>query len=205
MKADKQSSKTPEKDKSQKRGISRRGFLKGAGLTTASTALLHTGVLGFDKSPPVEVDKTLGPDAVPVILNVNGRQRKVNAEPRTTLAEALREHLQLTGTKIGCDRGSCSACTVWLDGEPVNSCLTLVLDVGDKAVTTVEGLATNGELHPVQEAFIKHDAQPMRVLHAGYDHERRPFTQDKSQPHPEPGKTRSPWQSVSLRHTPPCI
>lgn len=151
---------TSEKPKDEKRlkGISRRGFLKGAGLTTAGTAMASTGVLGFNKSPAALADKTIGPDAMTISLKVNGHLRKISVEPRTTLADALRNHLQLTGTKVVCDRGSCSACTVWVDGEPVNSCLTLAFDVGDKEVTTVEGLVKNGELHPVQQSFIDHDA-----------------------------------------------
>ena len=151
---------TTRKSEEERRskGISRRGFLKGAGLTTAGTAMVSTGVLGFDRSQAVLADKTLGPDAMTISLKVNGHLRKLNVEPRTTLAEALRYHLQLTGTKVVCDRGSCSACTVWVDGEPVNSCMTLAFDVGEKEVTTVEGLAKNGELHPVQQSFIDHDA-----------------------------------------------
>ncbi len=91
-------------------------------------------------------------------MMVNGKLRKLNIEPRITLADALRIELQLTGTKVGCDRGSCSACTVWLDGVPTLSCMTLAIEVGDKEVTTIEGIANNGDLHPVQEAFIEHDA-----------------------------------------------
>lgn len=146
-----------EEPQEKKHGISRRGFLKGAGLTTAGTVLVSSGVMGFDGSSP-DVDNTLGPDAITVSVKINGRVRKINAEPRATLSHALRDHLQLTGTKVVCDRGSCSACTVWLDGEPVNSCMTLLLDVGDREVTTIEGLAKGDELHPVQEAFIEHDA-----------------------------------------------
>ena len=137
--------------------ISRRGFLKGAGLTTAGTVVATSGVLGF-KVPEKMAKEPVGPGPVTIGLKVNGRTRKVSIEPRATLSHVLRDHLELTGTKVVCDRGSCSACTVWLDGEPVNSCLTLAMDVGDKEVTTVEGLAMNGELHPVQEAFIEHDA-----------------------------------------------
>ena len=92
-------------------------------------------------------------------LNINGASRRMTIEPRTTLAEALRFELGLTGTKVVCDRGSCSACTVWLDGTPVCSCMTLAVDVGMRAVTTIEGLAPDDErLHPVQEAFIEYDA-----------------------------------------------
>ena len=161
MNTDKSKSKTPlpskELPEQSKKGISRRGFLKGAGLTTAGTVLVSSGVMGFDGSTAV-VDNTLGPDAVTVSIKINGKVRKINAEPRATLAHALRDHLQLTGTKVVCDRGSCSACTVWLDGEPVNSCMMLLLDVGESEVTTIEGLANGNELHPLQQAFIEHDA-----------------------------------------------
>lgn len=144
-------------EKQQKQGISRRGFLKGAGLTTAGTVMLQTGLLGKASDIKEEI-KTLGPDAVILKLSVNGRMHTVQAEPRTTLASVLRDHLELTGTKIVCNRGSCSACTVWLDGIPVNSCMTLAIDVGDREITTIEGLAKDGKLLPLQQAFIDHDA-----------------------------------------------
>jgi carbon-monoxide dehydrogenase small subunit/xanthine dehydrogenase YagT iron-sulfur-binding subunit len=89
---------------------------------------------------------------------VNGEPRPVWLDPATTLVEVLRDQLALTGTKVGCDRGACSACTVWIDGEPMLSCMTLALDLRDKHITTIEGLARAGELHPVQQAFIEHDA-----------------------------------------------
>jgi aerobic-type carbon monoxide dehydrogenase small subunit (CoxS/CutS family) len=147
-----------DKSKKQKKGISRRGFLKGAGVTTAGTVIASSGLIPLSVPKPIEMDKTKGPDAVAVNITVNDRSYKVHAEPRTSLAEVLREHLQLTGTKIGCDRGSCSACTVWLDEVPVNSCMTMILDVGERKVTTIEGLADETKLHPVQQAFIDHDA-----------------------------------------------
>lgn len=159
MKEDTRDAAKADKNGTSKSGISRRGFLRGAGLTTASTVLVNTGLMsgnttfGFDNR-----GETLGPDAVPVTLKINGHSRTVSAEPRATLAHVLRDHLQLTGTKVVCDRGSCSACTVWLAGKPVNSCMVLVMDVGDKEVTTIEGLANGGELHPLQQAFMDHDA-----------------------------------------------
>ena len=140
-------------------GISRRGFLKGAGLTAAGTALLD-GVQAFGR----ETSKTatgvteLGPGPSPVKLNVNGKEHAIEVEPRTTLAEALRINLGMTGTKVICDRGSCSGCTVWLDKVPVNSCMTLAIDAIGHHVTTIEGLSPNGTLHPIQAAFVKHDA-----------------------------------------------
>jgi carbon-monoxide dehydrogenase small subunit len=87
------------------------------------------------------------------MLEVNGRSREIAIEPATTLLEALRDHLGLTGTKRGCDMGDCGACTVLIDGRPRLSCLTLALSVQSKAITTVEGLESRGSLHPIQDAF----------------------------------------------------
>src|SRR5215831_9063434 len=100
----------------------------------------------------------LGPGPVLLSLSVNDREATVLVDPATTLVQVIRDQLGLTGTKIGCDRGACSACTVWLDGEPVASCMTFVLDAVDKQVTTIEGLAQGDRLHPVQAAFVEHDA-----------------------------------------------
>ena len=100
----------------------------------------------------------VGPDAVSITLQVNGETKTLRAEPRMTLAEALRGPLGLTGTKIACNRGACSACTVWLNGTPVCACMILAIDVGERRVTTIEGLSQGNTLHPVQQAFIDHDA-----------------------------------------------
>jgi xanthine dehydrogenase YagT iron-sulfur-binding subunit len=91
-------------------------------------------------------------------LTVNGEPRVVHVEPRVSLLDALREHLDLTGAKKGCDQGTCGACTVWVDGRRVLACLTLAATCEGHEVTTIEGLSTNGELHPMQRAFIDHDA-----------------------------------------------
>jgi xanthine dehydrogenase YagT iron-sulfur-binding subunit len=97
------------------------------------------------------------PAPLAVMLRVNGTEQRLTLDPRTTLLDALREHLQLTGTKKGCDHGQCGACTVMVDGRRINSCLTLaVMHEGD-AVTTIEGLGTPENLHPMQAAFIEHD------------------------------------------------
>ncbi|GIF63474.1 aldehyde dehydrogenase iron-sulfur subunit [Asanoa ishikariensis] len=92
-----------------------------------------------------------------VVLRVNGEDRVVNLDNRSTLLDALREHLRLTGTKKGCDHGQCGACTVLVDGERANSCLLLAVAAEGREVTTVEGLADEDELHPLQRAFIAHD------------------------------------------------
>jgi len=119
------------------------------------SAVAAGGAIGFaldlaraDEAPP----------ATPLSLHVNGREHKVNLDPRVTLLDALREQLHLTGTKKGCDHGQCGACTVLIDGRRVYSCLTLAVAAAGAKVTTIEGLAEGDRLHPVQEAFIKHDA-----------------------------------------------
>jgi xanthine dehydrogenase YagT iron-sulfur-binding subunit len=93
-----------------------------------------------------------------VELTVNGETHVLELEPRVSLLDALREHLRLTGTKKGCDQGTCGACTVWVDGRRVLACLTLAFACEGREVTTIEGLAADGELHPMQQAFIEHDA-----------------------------------------------
>jgi aerobic-type carbon monoxide dehydrogenase small subunit (CoxS/CutS family) len=140
-------------------GLSRRWFLKGAGVSAAAAALVDTRLAeAAEQAAAADKEKVFGPGPVGVTLNVNGADKKVTVEPCTTLAEALRTDLDLTGTKVVCDRGACSACTVFLDGTPVCSCMTLAVDVGSRKVTTIEGLAKGDTLHPVQEAFIEHDA-----------------------------------------------
>ena len=102
--------------------------------------------------------KVFASEPIALSLVVNGAPRTIVADPATTLVEVLRDQLGLTGTKIGCDRGACSACSVWVDGQVLASCMTLAFDVRDAKITTVEGLARDGQLHPVQKAFIEHDA-----------------------------------------------
>ena len=115
-------------------------------LSAAARAAVSTAVLSAS-----------GPGPIPVTLNVNGESHALRIEPRVTLLDALRERLQLTGTKKGCDQGTCGACTVLVDGRRINSCLTLAVMAQGKAITTVEGLAHGDQLHPVQAAFLAHD------------------------------------------------
>jgi xanthine dehydrogenase YagT iron-sulfur-binding subunit len=98
------------------------------------------------------------PAKISVVLNINGKEMPLKVAPWTTLLDALRDHLDLTGTKKGCDHGQCGACTVLVDGRRINSCLTLAVMKDGAKITTIEGLATNGALHAVQQAFIEHDA-----------------------------------------------
>ena len=113
--------------------LSRRAFLKGSGVGAATTVMLDKTLPGFlDSEVQAAEQKTVGPGAAAITLIVNGISRTLTVAPHTTLAEALRDKLDLTGTKIGCDRGACSACTVWLDGAPVASCMMLAIDVGSR-------------------------------------------------------------------------
>jgi xanthine dehydrogenase YagT iron-sulfur-binding subunit len=125
-------------------------------LGTAAAALCFTGlpVVAQESGRP---DAETAPGLVTVELQVNGQPYVLSLDPRTTLLDALREHLALTGSKKGCDHGQCGACTVLLDGRRINSCLTLAVMHDGQAVTTIEGLSDSGTLHPMQAAFIEHD------------------------------------------------
>jgi xanthine dehydrogenase YagT iron-sulfur-binding subunit len=146
-------------DSEQRRAaMSRRSFLRATGIAAAGTAVVEEAMMGLAGSSARAEPAVAGPGEVSMTLDVNGIARVVAVEPRVTLADVLRGPLGLTGTKIGCDRGACSACTVWIDGAPVASCMMLAIDVAARKVTTIEGLARGDDLHPVQSAFIAHDA-----------------------------------------------
>ncbi|QEC77203.1 (2Fe-2S)-binding protein [Mucilaginibacter ginsenosidivorax] len=134
---------------------SRRNFLKQSTLLTAVALTPATAI----KAAASHVDEQIAAvfEKMPLKMQVNGRQQNLSVEPRSTLLDILREQLDLTGTKKGCDHGQCGACTVHVDGHRVNSCLTLGIMMNGKKITTIEGLANGDKLHPMQEAFIKHD------------------------------------------------
>jgi xanthine dehydrogenase YagT iron-sulfur-binding subunit len=133
----------------------RRHFIKKSSLLTAIA--LTPGVVV--KAADEQWDEKLAGifEKVPVSLEINGAKHALSIEPRVILLDLLREQLDLTGTKKGCDHGQCGACTVHIDGHRVNSCLTLAVMTNDKKITTIEGLAKGNQLHPMQEAFLKHD------------------------------------------------
>jgi aerobic-type carbon monoxide dehydrogenase small subunit (CoxS/CutS family) len=136
--------------------LSRREFLAGTGALVVATAVAPVEAQQATSAPAIAVDA-----AVPhttIRLTVNGVSSSVDVEDRWTLVELLRDRLGLTGTKVGCDRGECGACTVLVDDTPVYACSQLAVWMDGRRVTTVEGLATNGRLTPLQQAFVDHDA-----------------------------------------------
>jgi xanthine dehydrogenase YagT iron-sulfur-binding subunit len=139
----------------QRRGLSRRHFIGGAGIVAAGAAAVAVPVVVSQSSTPTVT--TPGENLVTVGLRVNGQSTRLETDPRSTLLDTLRERLRLTGTKKGCDRGQCGACTVHVDARSVLSCLTLAASLDGADVTTIEGLAGGDELHPMQQAFIDHD------------------------------------------------
>lgn len=164
---------------SSRRGMSRRKFLKGVGV---GSSVLSSGLLGGPLLPEVEAQspsaksppakspsaRVFGPAAAPIELTVNGQRRSLRLEPRVTLLEALRDHLELTGAKRVCDRASCGACTAILNGVVVYSCSVLAIEAQGKSIQTVEGLARGSELHPVQSAFVEQDAQQCGFCTSGF-------------------------------------
>lgn len=156
-------------------GLTRRTFI-----TNAAAAGLATGLLpaagaqvpapAAGEAPPRSEHGVpiLGPGPVPLRLTVNGRSYALQLEPRTTLLDALRDRLDLTGSKRVCDQGTCGACTVLLGGEPVYACSVLAIEAQEAAITTVEGLGTPDKMHPLQAAFVRHDAQQCGFCTPGF-------------------------------------
>jgi xanthine dehydrogenase YagT iron-sulfur-binding subunit len=137
--------------------LSRRSFLKSFGSSAAVVATAQVEAVAAELQK-ANGDKVQGPGVVPITLQVNGKTLKLQVEPRVTLLEALRNHLPLTGAKEVCDRATCGACTVLFDDLPIYSCSKLAIEAQGHAITTVEGLAQNGKLTNVQQAFIEQDA-----------------------------------------------
>jgi xanthine dehydrogenase YagT iron-sulfur-binding subunit len=137
--------------------LSRRSFLKGVGGGAIGTAVVSTGLIKNDPAGAYVPETTATRGKTPVTLKVNSKTYRVEVEHRQTLAEVLRDELGLTGTKIGCDRGECGACTVIINGRNMYSCSQLAVWMQGKEILTIEGLAKGDKLDPVQEAFIEHD------------------------------------------------
>jgi xanthine dehydrogenase YagT iron-sulfur-binding subunit len=146
-------------------GLTRRDFLKGAGVAVSGGVLAGHKTAAAAPNASAEV---LGPGEVPITLRINGKARKLSVEPRVTLLDALRNRLDITGAKKVCDRATCGACTVIMNGRPVYSCTVLAIEAQGHDITTVEGLSTEGHLHPVMAAFVDNDAQQCGFCTPGF-------------------------------------
>jgi xanthine dehydrogenase YagT iron-sulfur-binding subunit len=142
-------------DAQEPSGPTRRNFLIGSAAATAG--LFVAPLLGEAAQKSAAQKSAADPNAMPVALNVNGQLHELKLDPRTTLLDALREHLDITGPKKGCDQGACGACTVLVDGRRINSCLTLAAMNTGRKITTIEGLAGDQRLLAIQAAFIRND------------------------------------------------
>ena len=153
----------PDKEKKQGTNISRRNFLKGVGTGTVAATVAPSVLIGSEKAADAQTGEAMANATIQ--LSINGKAYQVEVEARTTLLTVLRDgidtsgdNIDLTGAKLICDRGECGGCTVMADGKSVYACMMLAMDAQGKQITTVEGLADGDDLHPVQEAFIQHDA-----------------------------------------------
>jgi len=135
-------------------GLRRREFLKSMGVAAGATSMVGSAMGQADERK----QESRTPTPLEVSFQLNGEKKRIQVDPRTTLVDLLREHLQLPGTKKGCDHGACGACTVHVNGKRVLSCLTLAATLQDAEITTIEGLSRDEQLHPMQEAFLRCDA-----------------------------------------------
>lgn len=147
-------------------GVSRRDFLRGTGVAVSGAILVgEAQAIGAQADGSADVR---GPGEVPVTLRVNGENRQLKIEPRVTLLDALRDRLDITGSKRVCDRATCGACTMLLDDRPVYGCTVLAIEAEGHEVTTIENFSKGGKLHPVMAAFVKHDAQQCGFCTPGF-------------------------------------
>lgn len=151
-------SDSDRKDGRSRSAVSRRDFLKGTTVGALTAGLVPGGLLEAAEQETSPATSFVGPGPVPMTLTVNGKPRKLRLEPRVTLLDALRNELDVTGPKRVCDRGTCGACTVLLDGRPVYACSVLAIEARGRTIETVEALGTPDSLHPVQAAFVENDA-----------------------------------------------
>jgi xanthine dehydrogenase YagT iron-sulfur-binding subunit len=156
--------KSPEQDKSDQSGVSRRDFLKISGISAAVPLVVHPKmVMAAGQEVPLH-----GPSKVPMEFTINGKSYKAELEPRVTLLDALRDQFELTGAKRVCDRAECGACTVLIDNKPVYACSVLAIEAQHKPISTVESLMAEARLHPVQQAFVDNDASQCGFCTPGF-------------------------------------
>jgi xanthine dehydrogenase YagT iron-sulfur-binding subunit len=155
-----------QEDLKKLKNPSRRNFLKGAGVTVSGS--LIAGPLVLAEPSAESKSGIVGPGEVPIELRVDGKPRQLKVEPRVTLLDALRNRLDVTGSKKVCDRATCGACTMHLDGKPVYACTVLAIEADGHDITTIEGIAPVGQLHPVSAAFVNHDGQQCGFCTAGF-------------------------------------
>ena len=180
--------------------LSRRTFLKGLGTSAVAVASAQVGAVADEIDKVAGGPSPQGPGAVPVTLTINGEPRTLQLEPRVTLLEALRYETPLTGTKEVCDRGTCGACSVLIDGRLTYSCMKLAIDAQGQKITTVEGLAQNGTLTPVQQAFVECDALMCGFCTPGLVMAVTALMNEIPHPDRGAGAARLRGQSLSLRH-----
>jgi|SRR5581483_1805020 xanthine dehydrogenase YagT iron-sulfur-binding subunit len=163
-------------------GVSRRDFLKISGIAAAAVPLVvePASVMAAGEQVPV-----YGPGKVPMELTVNGKKNNLQLEPRVTLLDALRDHLDITGAKRVCDRAECGACTVLMDDKPVYACSVLAIEAQGRQITTVEALMQGDKLHPVQQAFVEADASQCGFCTPGFVVASKAFLDKHPNPTPE--------------------
>ena len=177
----------PDKEKKQGTNISRRNFLKGVGTGTVAATVAPSVLIGSEKAADAQAGDAVANATIQ--LNINGKSYQVEVEARTTLLTVLRDgsdtsgsNIDLTGAKLICDRGECGGCTVIVDGKAVYACMMLAIDAQGKEITTVEGIADGDDLHPVQEAFIQHDAMMCGFCTPGFIVSSAALLNDNSKP-----------------------
>ncbi len=173
------SKKDPALPAKPKNNFSRRGFMRGVGIGSGA---LGTGLLEKEAAAAPAAAKVVGPGPVPITLEINGKPVHLTVEPRVTLIDALRNHLDITGAKKVCDRATCGACTVIMDGKTVYSCTVLAIDAQGKKIETIESLGTPTKRHPISQAFWDNDAQQCGYCTPGFVMASKGFLEE----HPNP-------------------
>jgi xanthine dehydrogenase YagT iron-sulfur-binding subunit len=151
----------------EQKGLSRRSFLKTTGAAVSAGVVSGAAAELLNAQAPAKSNLS-GPGEIPITLRINGTARTLSVEPRVTLLDALRDRLDLTGAKKVCDRGTCGACTVLLDGKAMYACSMLAIEAQGREILTIEGIAPEGELHPISAAFVENDAQQCGFCTPGF-------------------------------------